>query len=93
MAKKSLTFDADDVGITLECTLVFTDFDPTGGTAVLEVTGQADRAMTLTGPYSDVATYVVPAGDFKPGYYEAQVRVSKGGVTISSESFLIVVTD
>jgi len=93
MARKSLTFDADDVGITLECTLVFTDFDPTGASAVLEVREQPDRTMALTGPYSDVATYVVQADDFTPGYYEAQVRVSKGGVTISSESFLIVVTD
>jgi hypothetical protein len=90
-------FDQDDVGINVICTLTFTNFDPTGGVATLIVShpGNDDppRAMTLTFVSLGVwtATYVTVAGDFKPGSYVAEVRVTKGGVSVGSEEFLIVV--
>jgi hypothetical protein len=87
------SFDQDDVGIVITCTLTFTNFDPAGATAQLIVTPpggppQTPRTMALVG---SIATYTTVAGDFAAGYYVAEVRVSKAGVVITSEEFLIVV--
>jgi len=89
--RQVISFDKDDYGIVILCTLKFTDFDPTGSTAVLEVRGDSDRAMTLDGV---VASYTVQAPpDFTVGFHVAQVRVTKGAVSISSERFAIKVRD
>lgn len=87
------SFDANDVGVVITCALTFTNFDPTGATAVLVVTSpggppQAPRTMALV---AGAATYTTVAGDFQPGYYVAEVRVSKAGVVFTSEEFLMVV--
>lgn len=88
MAKKSVQISAGDIGVVIQCTLVFTDFDPSGGTAALYVGNDRGRGMTLVG---DVASYTVKANDFESGYLDAQVRVTKGGVTVSSETFTLIV--
>jgi len=92
MDRKVVQFNADDAGIVIEATLSFTDFDPAGATAALATTLLGDEApprdMDLSGA---VATYEVAAGDFKAGYHIAEVRVTKAGVTVTSEEFLIVV--
>ena len=80
---------AEDSGIAINATLTFTDFDPTGATFELDVRGQAPRAMEF---YAGVATYVTVPGDFVPGYYYASVRATNGGVSVSSEVFMLVVT-
>lgn len=89
-----ITIDSQDVGVLLEATLTFTSFDPTGGTAELLFTGlakpQERRDMSFDG--ISVASYTIAEGDFKPGYYTAQVQVTKGSVKVSSEQFQIAVT-
>lgn len=88
MAQKTVAISANDVGVTLECTLTFTDFDPSGASARLYVGHDPSRAMTLSGP---VATYVVGAHDLKQGYWPSRVSVTKNGVTVTSEPFTLVV--
>lgn len=89
-----INIDSQDVGVILETTLNFTSFDPSGGTAELLFSAlakpQERRPMTFDGV--SVATYTIEAGDFKSGYYIAQVQVTKGSVKVSSEQFQIAVT-
>lgn len=83
---KVVTIRKNDVGIVLECTLAFTDFDPAGGAAALFVGGDRGREMELAG---SVASYTVKDKDFDGGYFPSQVRVTVGGVTVSSETFIL----
>jgi hypothetical protein len=96
---KTLQISTHDVGITLQATLTFADFDPTGATAVLHVAEPRGRGripprdMSLVG---NVASYTVPANidgaGFDPGYYASTIRVTKGAVTVTSEDFLLALT-
>lgn len=89
-ARKSITLNQRDVGVVIEATLVFTDFDPTGAEAILQqpIFGKPGRQMTLVG---NVASYMTVANDFDPGYLDAQIFVRKNDVTIASEIFTIIV--
>jgi hypothetical protein len=44
--------------------------------------------MSLDG---NIASYTVVADEFEDGFYAAQVRVTKDGVTVCSETFTLVV--
>jgi hypothetical protein len=90
VAREVVNISQHDVGIVLECTLTFTDFDLTGASAALYVGSGSDRgrAMSLVGT---VASYTVQANDFEPGYFDAQVRVTKDDVTVASEVFTLIV--
>ena len=84
---KRLVLDSKGYGITISATLTFPavlNFDPTGGTALLQVANQPERPMALDGP---VATYVTVPNDFTRGRYIALVEVLKSGTRVTSERF------
>ena len=85
---QTLTLDSESYGIQINATLTFTDFDPTGGAAALEVIHQPERSMSLVGA---VASYVTTEDDFQPGKYVALVVVTKTGVRVASERFQLKV--
>ena len=92
--QKSLEISAGAVGVVLKFALIFTHFDPAGASAKLWIAEPHGfgliplRDMTLVGA---MASYTVQAGEFENGFYDAQVRVSKNGVTVSSETFTLAV--
>jgi len=91
---KQITFDSQDAGVIIRATLTFTDFDPAGATAVLMYKGlvQAERRVPMAFDGVSVATYTIQDGDFSAGFYAAQVQVTNGPVSVSSETFQIQVT-
>jgi hypothetical protein len=87
---KRLVLDSQGYGINITATLTFTNFDPSGGTALFEVIDQPERAMTLDGP-GLVATYTTVPNEFRRGRYVALVSVTKGPVRVPSERFQLEV--
>jgi hypothetical protein len=92
VAKQSLTISSRDSGVVIVTTLVFSNFDPADASATLVVKTRPGpartRPMDLVG---SVASYTVQPNDFVPGYWDAEVQVTKGDITISSEIFTLVV--
>ena len=87
---KRMVLDSKGYGINIVATLTFPDFDPAGGTALLQVIDQPERAMVLD-PAGMVATYVTVPNDFRRGKYIALVEVTKAGVRVPSERFQLEV--
>jgi hypothetical protein len=78
-----------DVGVTIKCTLKLGDFDAAGASVQLHVANDPPRDMSFDNV--DLATYTTVADDFEPGQHLAQVRLTKGAVTLNSEIFKIPV--
>jgi hypothetical protein len=87
---KRLVLDSQGYGIEITATLTYTDFDPSGGTAALQVISQPERSMALDAP-GLVATYTTVPNDFTRGRYVALVEVTKSGVRVPSERFQLEV--
>ena len=87
---KRMVLDSKGYGVNIVASLTFLDFDPSGGTAILQVIDQPERTMVLDGP-GLVATYVTVPNDFKRGKYIALVEVTKAGVRVPSERFQLEV--
>lgn len=78
-----------DSGIAIRCKLKIGSFDASGATAKLHVANQDVRDMSFDDV--DTATYVTVPDDFGVGKHQAQVRLTKGAVTMNSEIFFIPV--
>lgn len=85
----AITVRPTDAGFPIEATIQFgTGFDPEGATAVLDVDGDPARLMALA---AGVASYVISAGEFRAGFNPARIHVTKDGVTVTTEDFVIIV--